>query len=141
MTSSKYAFAVEIDTNLFEIFEIVYVEKDSDKDKRYKIATASLAIGIKAKSHKNIKVGSTYNNGFFESEDKDGFFEFDENQSVYVVLSNNKVFSITAILNDHPSFQKWEAAFDSNVIMIDVSSETNIGLGDLWDGQKITHML
>ena len=37
--------------------------------------------------------------------------------------------------------KKYQAAFENNVVVIDVSSENDIGLGDLWDRQKFIKMV
>jgi hypothetical protein len=136
MFFSKYALAVEIEDYLFEIFDIITHELDSEIDKRYKNATKNTAIAIKALSNKNIKNGSTNNNGYFESEDKDGFLEIDDSQYVFVFLSDNKVFGASIMTEESPGLEKYINAFESKVVLLDISLEENIGIGDLWDTKK-----
>lgn len=133
MFFSKYALAVEVEDCLFEIFDIITHELDSEIDKRYKEGTKNTAKAIKALSNKNIKNGSTNNNGFFESEDKDGFLEIDDNQYAFVFLSDNKVFGAVIMTQESPGLEKYINAFESKVIVLDISLEENIGIGDLWD--------
>jgi hypothetical protein len=137
---SKYALAVEIKDSLFEIFDIITYEINSESDIRYKNGIKNTATAIKPLSNKNIKIGSTNNNGFFESEDKDGFLEVDDYQNVFVFLSDNKVFGLMMINQESPSLEKYISAFESKVILLDISLEEDVGIGDLWDTKEFKNI-
>jgi hypothetical protein len=137
LTTNKYALAVEIEPLLFEVFDIIYLEKNSEIDLRYKVGTLSPAIAVYTKNNSRLKVGSFWDGQNIVSEETEGFFDINSDQDAYVFISNSKMFGIVVKLKDHPDNYKYQAAFESNVILINVSSESNVGLGDLWDGQKV----
>lgn len=140
MLFSKYALAVEVEDCLFEIFDTITHELDSEIDKRYKKGTKNTAIAIKALSNKNIKNGSINNNGLFESKDKDGFLEIDDSQHAFVFLSDNRVFGASIMTQESPGFEKYINAFQSKVLVLDISLEENIGIGDLWDTKSFKNI-
>lgn len=137
MITNKYALAVEIDHLLFEVFDIFYLEKNSEVDLRYKKGTNIPARAICVKDKSKIKIGSFWDGKNISSNEPDGFFEIDDNQDAYVFLSDNYVFGVALKLKEDPDNDKYQAAFDGNVILIDVSSDPRVGFGDLWDGQKL----
>jgi hypothetical protein len=137
LTTNKYALAVEIEPHLFEIFDIIYLEKNSEIDLRYKNGTLTSAIAVCPKNNSKLKVGSFWNGEDVVSEEVEGFFDINSDQDAYVFIFNSKMFGIVVKLKDHPDNYKYQAAFESNVILINVSSESSVGLGDLWDGQKV----
>ena len=137
LITNKYALAVEIESSLFEIFDIIYLEKNSEIDLRYKNGTLNTAIALCPKDNSKLKIGSLWDGENIVSDESEGFFEIHLDQDAYVFISNSKMFGIVVKPKDHSDNYKYQAAFESNVILIDVSSENNIGLGDLWDGQKV----
>ena len=137
LDTGKYALAVEVDSSLFEIFDILYYEKDSEIDLRYKKGTLNGAIGVYPKDNSKIKIGSFWNGTNFADSDDQDYLEIDEEQDVYVFLSNNIMFGGVIKPKNTLENAKYQAAFQVNVIIIDVSSQISIGLGDFWDGKKI----
>ena len=141
MFTDKYAWAVQIKDDLFEIFDIVYLEKETEISRIYKNATSigATAISIPVKNKTKIGVFLNENNISFNLKSPD--YEILENEDVYLTISENKVFSFMVMEKTNPDNQKYQAAFESNVIIIDVSLENEIGLGDLWDREKIIKVL
>jgi hypothetical protein len=133
----KYALAVEIENSMFEIFDILYFDKDSEIDIRYKSGTLDGAIGFYPKDNKKIKIGAFWNGSDFISADEKNYVEVDPSQDIYVFTSQNIVFG--AVIKDKNTLEnsKYQAAFEGNVIIINVSSESNVGLGDFWDSKKL----
>ena len=141
MFTDKYAWAVQIKDDLFEIFDIIYLEKETEISRIYKNATSigATAISIPVKNKTKIGVFLNENNISFNLKSPD--YEILENEDVYLTISENKVFSFMVMEKTNPDNQKYQAAFESNVIIIDVSLENEIGLGDLWDREKIIKVL
>jgi hypothetical protein len=137
MFFSKYALAVEVEDCLFEIFDIIFHELDSEIDKRYKEGTLNGAIGVYPKDNSKIKVGSFWNGKNFTNSDEKDYIEIDENQDIYAFVSKNTMFGGLIKSKNTIENLKYQAAFEGNVIIINVSSEMSIGLGDFWDGKKI----
>jgi hypothetical protein len=133
---SKFALAVEIDKDLYEIFEIFFFDKESKISQRYDQATSNGAIGIVAPDHNNLDIGSILvDNKFITNSQKD-IVSFAENDAVYTLLSENKVFAIITIDKNKDLFAKYDAAFESNVIVLNVSNKNSVGMGDIWDASK-----
>jgi hypothetical protein len=133
--------AVEVEDDLFEIFEILYFEKNTKIDLKYKKAAS---VGVKAISvpiHNNIKLSFLLSENNFMDNLSDTNFDISKNQNIYLCVSNNKVFAYFLTEKETPTDQKFQAAFENKVIIIDVSLENIVGLGDLWDGQKIINVI
>ena len=137
LSTGKYALAVEIEDQLFEIFDVLYFEKDSEIDLRYRHGTLSNTKGIYPKENTKIKIGSYWNGIDFISDEEKDYIEIDPSQELYIFISNNIVFGGVIRDKDTIDNYKYQAAFEGNVILIDVSSINSVGLGDLWDGKKI----
>jgi hypothetical protein len=137
MTNNKYALAVKIEDGLFEIFDMLHFEKGTALDIRYQDATSQKAIGIYTPFYDEINIGDTLDIDLFLSKDIEESDNTDKDHNVYLLLSNNKVFGIIENSKSESYDKKYQAAFQSKVIVIDVSLEKNVGFGDLWDGQKI----
>lgn len=133
---SKYALAVEVEQELYEIFDILYFEKNTDIDIRYREAISKGSKAIVAPDLNNIKIGSTLVDNKFIVDDKNGVREFNPNDVVYTFLSNNKIFGIMSMDKSSVDFAKYEAAFDGNVILVDLHQEDSAGFGDIWDSSK-----
>ena len=133
---SKYALAVKIEKTLYEIFDILYFEKDTDIDKRYRESISMGSRAIVAPDLNNIKIGARLVDNKFIIDDKDGVREFNSNDIVYLFLSNNKIFGIMSMDRSSIDFAKYEAAFDGDVILIDLHQENSVGFGDIWDASK-----
>lgn len=141
MLTNKYALAVEIEPNLFEIFDIFYFENGSDIDLRYQKSTSDGAIAIHSKIRNGIKIGAILDNDKFLYDSTENTFDIEEHEDIYLFLSNNKVFGFYIQKIGEPDHIKYEAAFENKVIVIDISLENNVGFGDLWDGQKILRVI
>jgi hypothetical protein len=139
--TNRYALAVEIEDNLFEIFDVLYIEKESGMDLALKKATAinTSAISIPIKS--KIKIGDFLNQNNLLFNLKSHEVEISDENTIYLIINNNEVVSFLLHQKEDPNDKKYQAAFESNVIVIDVSLENNVGLGDLWDRQKIIKMV
>jgi hypothetical protein len=137
MISNKYAFAVEIEDGLFEIFDILHFEKGTALDIRYENATSQEAIGIYAPFYDDIDIDDIIDVDRLLSKNIEESDNIDKEDNVYLLLSNNKVFGIIKNSKSESYDKKYQAAFQSKVIIINVSLENNVGFGDLWDGQKI----
>jgi hypothetical protein len=137
MINNKYALAVEIEDGLFEIFEVLYFEKDTELDIRYKNATLKSATAVYTQIRNGIKIGAIFDGNSIISENLEDSDSFDENHNVYFLISDNKIFGVIANPKSEAYDKKYQAAFENKVIVIDISLEKNVGFGDLWDGQKI----
>jgi hypothetical protein len=137
LSTGKYALAIEIEDQLFEIFDILYFEKDSEIDLRYRYGTLGDTKGIYPKDNRKIKISSFWNGIDFISDEEKDYIETDPLQDLYILISNNIVFG--GIIKNKNTIEndKYQAAFEGNVILINVSLVDNVGLGDLWDGKKI----
>ena len=134
--TSKYALCIEIEEGIYEIFDILYFEKDTDIDKRYRESIAMGSKAIMAPDLNNIKIGATLVDNKFMIDNQEGVREFNPNDIAYVFLSNNKIFGIISMDKDSINSAKYRAAFDGNVIIVDVSKEDSVGFGDIWDSSK-----
>jgi hypothetical protein len=137
MINNKYALAVEIEDGLFEIFDMLHFEKGTALDIRYQNATLKEAIGIYAPFYDNINIGDILDVDVYLSKNIEKSDNTDKDQNVYLLLSDNKVFGIIENLKSEAYDEKYQAAFESKVVVVNVSLEKNVGFGDLWDGQKI----
>ena len=141
MIINEYALAVEIENGMFEIFDILYFEKDTEIDLKYKKAILDGATGVYTGIRTGIKIGATleeHKNMNYISEE---VFNISEDQNVYLFISNNKIFGLTINKKNDIDDEKYQAAFEGNVILIDVSLQSGTNLGDIWDGQKIIKMV
>lgn len=141
MFVNKYALAVQLDEKLFEIFDILYFEKGTEIDLRYQKNISSGAIAIHSKIRNQIKVGAILDNDVLTYDSTENCFDLEENENIYLFLSNKKIFGYTIIKKTDLADRKYQAAFGSNVILIDVSLENSVGFGDIWDGQKIIRVI
>jgi hypothetical protein len=137
MINNRYALAVEIEDSLFEIFEVLHFEKDTELDIRYKNAILKGAVAVSTQIRSGIKIGAIFDGNNIISENLEGSNSFDENYNVYFLISDNKIFGVIGNPKTEAYDKKYQAAFENNVIVIDISLEKNVGFGDLWDGQKI----
>ena len=137
MLLNEYALAVEIEDGLFEIFDILYFEKDSEIDLRYKTAISHGAYGVYSPVRNGIAIGDRFENNTVLHNVEDDSLDISDDQNAYLFISENKIFGLS--LNQKTDFadEKYQAAFESNVILIDISLENKANLGDLWDGKKI----
>ena len=133
---NKYGLAVEKEEFLYEILDILYLEKDTEIDKRYKVYISMWSKAIVAPDFNNIKIGATLIDNKFVVDNQDGVRPFNYTDVVYLFLSNNKIFGIMSMGKDNISFSKYDAAFDGNVILVDLCEEDSVGLGDIWDSRK-----
>lgn len=141
MITNKYALAVQIDTNLFEIFDIMYFEKDTELDLKYKKAANCGANFISIPIQNTIKLSTFLDENNLLYNLNNSSYDISENQNIYLGISENKVFIVMLMEKTNITDQKYQAAFENNVVLVDVSLEKNVGIGDLWDRQKITNVL
>jgi len=132
---NKFALAVEIDTDIYEIFDVFFFE-NIEISQRYSKAISTGAIGILAPDYNNIKIGATLVDNKFIVDNQENILEVQENNVVFVLLSENKIFGVIIMKKDAPNFAKYDAAFESNVIVLNISDEESAGLGDIWDASK-----
>lgn len=130
MTTRVYALATKIDEELYEIFDIIRVEEDSKFDIKYKEATLAGAIGVKPTENNVISIGSIYQEGAFLPNEEGNSVDLAENKTLYVFISENKVFSATKVDKDSFTDRKYTAAFGNDVIVIDASDK------DIEEGYK-----
>ena len=133
---NKYAFAVEIEDGVYEIFDILFMESNTKLSDRYKKAISLGAIAILAPTLDNIKIGAKLVNNNFVIEDKEGLRTFEEDDSVFLLLSKDIIFGIIVMKTNDYSYLKYIAAFENKVIVLDVSDKDAIGFGDIWDEKK-----
>jgi hypothetical protein len=133
---SKYALAVKIDNDLYEIFDILFFESGTEIDNRYKKGTSLDAIAILAPDLNNIKIGSTLVDNKFFADSSDGILQFDPHLTVYTFLSENKVFGMIVMDQKDNNYFKYEAAFENKVIVLNVSDKNQVGFGDIWDSKN-----
>jgi len=138
---SKYALAVEVDNNLFEIFDIMYFEKDTELDLKYKKGAASGAKFISIPIKNTIKLSDFLDENNLLYNLTNYSHDISENANIYLGIANNTVFATVLIEKINILDQKYQAAFGNNVVLVDISLEDNVGLGDFWDGQKIINLL
>jgi hypothetical protein len=139
MLISKYALAVQIDNELFEIFDIFHFEKGTEPDLRYQKAISSGSKAIYTQIRNNIKIGAIFHNNELICESTKDAFSITEDENIYLFLSENKVFGFVVNKKEDLSDLKYQAAFTENVILIDCSLHDNVGFGDIYDGQKIVN--
>jgi hypothetical protein len=141
MFTDKYAMAVQIKDDLFEIFDVLHIEKESEVNIKYRNATNNGATAISIPIQNNTKIKNFLNqhNILFNLTNTD--IDILESQDIYLFMSENKVFSFMVMEKTDPVNQKYQAVFEGNVVIIDVSSEDNIGFGDFWDKEKIIKVL
>jgi hypothetical protein len=132
----KYAFAVEIEDGIYEIFEILFLESNTEISNRYKNAISSGAVAILAPTLNNIKIGAKLVNNSFIAEDKQGVRTFEQDDSVFLLLSKDTIFGIISMKKHDHSYLKYSAAFENKVIVLDVSDKEKVGFGDIWNEKK-----
>lgn len=133
---SKYALAVELDKDIYEIFDILFFEKNTEIDKRYNNSISLGATAILAPNLNNIKIGSMFIDNNFIVDNQEGIRKFEDGDLAYVLLSENKVFGIIVMNKQSIDFPKYNAAFHSNVIVVNVSDQDKVGFGDIWDSKN-----
>lgn len=136
MLTSSYALAVKVDDSSFEIFDILELEKNEERDSRYRAAILKGSKVINPKNITGIKIGSMWNGNNFTPDNYDGCIGIRDDQNIYTFLSDNKVFGFITNYKNTFLDEKFQAAIDSEVIVIDLENQNNINLGDIWDGQN-----
>ena len=130
---NKYALAVEIEDGIYEIFDILFMESNTEISNRYKKAISLGASAIAAPTLDNIKVGAKLVNNIFILEDKEGARTFGEDDSVFLLLSKDIIFGIMVIKKNDPTYLKYVAAFENKIIVLDVSDKDVVGFGYIWN--------
>jgi hypothetical protein len=139
MLTSNYALAVKISDLEFEVFEILNLDIDEERDSRYKAGILKGSKVINPKNKSGIKIGSFWTGSEFIPDNYDDCLEIDDDINIYTLLSDDKVFGF--IMNKKNTFldEKFQAAFDLDVILIDLSEHSGVSFGDIWDGKKFTN--
>ena len=134
---NTYALAVKIDDNLFEIFHLINTEENSDMDTRYQESTKKETKVMALKPNEKFNLGAFWNEeGFILNNEKEPL-AFDTNADTYVFLSENIVFGMFKIVNEHPFIEKYRAAIESDVIIVNLSKYNDVSLGDLWNRKEL----
>lgn len=134
---NTYALAVKIDDNLFEIFHLVDTEKNSEMDIRYQESTKKETKVIPLRPNEQFNLGASWNEKGFTLNNEKEPISFDTNADTYVFLSENIVFGMFRIIHQHPFVEKYRAAIESDVIVINISNYLDADLGDLWNGKEV----
>lgn len=133
--------AVQINNGLFEIFEIFYLEKDSEIDLKYQKATSIGARAVSFLINHDIKINDLLNQNNLISNLTNNDFIISKNQDIYLCICDKEVFSFVLMEKTSQANQKFQAAFDGDVIIANVSLQNIVGLGDFWDGQKVINTI
>ena len=128
---NKYALAVEIDKDIYEIFDMFFFEPNTPISERYKKSISKGAIAILAPDYNNIEIGATLVDNKFIIDVQKDIKKFQEDDAVFVLLSQNKVFGIIIMKKNAPNFTKYDAAFENTVIVLDLCNEDSVGFGDM----------
>lgn len=106
-------------------------------DTRYKEGTQKETKVVLLKPDQTFNLGAFWNGeGFVLNSDKDPML-FDQDSDIYIYLSEGIVFGVFKITHDHPFIEKYRAAIESDIIVINISDYDNAGLGDLWNGKEV----
>lgn len=106
-------------------------------DIRYKESTQKETRVVLLKPDQKFNLGAFWNGEeFILNSEKDPML-FEENFDIYLYLSENIVFGVFRITHEHPFVEKYRAAIESDVIVINISDYDNAGLGDLWNGKEV----
>ncbi len=122
---------------MFEIFHLIDAEENSEMDARYKESTKKETKVVFLKHDQKFNLGSSWNGQDFILNSEKDPIPFDQNADTYVFLSENIVFGMFRIIHQHPFVEKYRAAIESNVIVINISDYLDADLGDLWNGKEV----
>lgn len=137
---NTYALAVKLEDSLFEIFHLINTEEDSEMDIRYRESTKKETKVVFLKPNQKFNLGAIWNEeDFIVNKDIDPI-DFDNNSDTYVFLSENVVFGMFRIIHQHPFVEKYRAAIESDVIVINISDYKDADLGDLWNGKEVCNI-
>lgn len=136
-----YAFAVKLDSgsNLFEVFEQVFIggEKNPEIKLRWKKAFSEGNVTlIKNENIEKISVGSFWDGSNLIFNENELPLQYYDKNHCAIALSNNYVFGTLIIADDVNVKEKFDAAFSSEVIGIDTTDMPEANLGSIWDGTK-----
>lgn len=137
---NTYALAVKIDDTLFEIFHLVNTEENSEMDIRYQESTKKETKVILLGPNKKFNLGAFWKEENFTLNNDKEPIAFDTNADTYIFLSENIVFGMLKIVNEHPFIEKYRAAIESDVIIVNLSKYNDVSLGDLWNGKELYSM-
>lgn len=148
MKFDKYALATEIEdnSNLFEIFDIIIVDGDSDISKRWKPAASTLrAVAMDVTNYDNVAYNSIWDGTKFTLPDNhsnigsDIFDVWSRNEGSinHALMLDNKVFGKIVQHLDSLQYNKYKAAFSNKVVVIDVTDMKSFGLGYIWNGSEV----
>jgi hypothetical protein len=106
-------------------------------DLRYKESTKKETKVVSLIPDQKFNLGASWNGQDFILNNEKDPIHFDQNADTYVFLSENIVFGMFKIIHEHPFVEKYRAAIESDVIVINVSDYTDADLGDLWNGKEV----
>jgi hypothetical protein len=92
------------------------------------------------KPNQRFNLGAFWNKQDFILNNEVEVSVFDKNSDTYVFLSENIVFGMLRIVHQHPFVEKYRAAIESDVIVINISDYKNADLGDLWNGKEVCNI-
>ena len=85
--------------------------------------------------------GAIWDGTSFSGGEKSGWMDDSVDWSViatYSIMSNNKIIISFVNIKNDTSYDKMEAAFESEVTMVPILLDQVVRLGSIWDGQTFT---
>lgn len=148
MIEKKFAFAVKLEEfkNLYEVFDIfIITDQHPDMLERWSNGFSNNDVEVinifnVIPNAETFDIGSIWDGEKFIPGKTIHTIELKQNATPYIFLDTNKVsFGAHIVGKTHPFYyKKWEAAMTSKVIGINLTDYSNINLGYLWDGQKLS---
>ena len=106
-------------------------------DIRYKESTKKETKVISLKPDQKFNLGAYWNGKSFILNSEKEPILFDQRADTYVFLSENIVFGRFKIVHEHGFIEKYRAAIESDVIIVNLSKYDDVNLGDFWNGKEI----
>jgi hypothetical protein len=148
MSIHKYALLTDIGNDKHEIFHIVRFTDDDeiglDRLTRYENAldAEDTIFGMIATGKENVFLLSTWDGSNLTAPEVGvPYMEYPglpEDTSEYALLSDNKIFYMTAIKQGTHSDLKFDAAFSNKVSFKRITDVENVALGYIWDGSQFS---
>lgn len=106
-------------------------------DKKWKDGFSKKPILVDARGHKNLSIGSEWNESSFILTDNEKEIDYYHDDQ-YALVADGKVFGLIIFPNDMlKNIEKYDAATGSKVIGLDITEINNVRIGQLTDGEKI----
>lgn len=144
----KYALAVQIDENLYEVFDVINVP-DSATPSITRIENALNSghqiLGMKTTQFGNSVVhGAIWNGENFSGGNEDYYLNKNPNWSVsnsFSFLCNNEIFLISFMSVNTSANEMYDAAFSGNVTLIKVQEDQDVSPGCTWNGLEFSSLV